>query len=539
MKGFVLKGTVTLWLVAVIAMFFTACAKKSESQPAVTITAESYAKILNGDLSDFAGTWENVYNEKRQLKVDGFFADGLTVSNFQESDNGNGAYSWWIKIDEDERLGEMGEAIFLYPAGVELDIEGFSLEYSWDYSGVLLNDKTKDRIVVRPVPLYENLFFTAVYYREGQAPTVETLAAQRQTAASSNPHPEILNGDLSAFAGTWASSTGGGVILRPDGIFASLSTMDYWVEAGGFSRGVDSFSGSWASNGTDYHWNTYDEEGRYRGVVLFPVGVGVRYGDVDYPSDTTRVRIYTYQHDAYPINEYLYYREGEAPAAASSDRDDHNRSYAKILNGDFSAFAGTWVTGEGRTNPLSANGVFGSGNAYNFKEIDSGYFEWIVNWGGEASEVPIRLYPVGAEVFNTWTGRHVQTDTTKDRITVMDVVRNDEVYYQPDYHVQFKGETIYMTFTLLPLMSGNTKIGDILTYLNFSYEDKQQQIDLEYLGPISYTGLGSISISAGDYNSDGHMDLTLNGVIVLYNPQIKNYPTPNDPYANYFPQGSQ
>jgi len=224
---------------------------------------------------------------------------------------------------------------------------------------------------------------------------------------------------------------------------------------------------------------------------------------------------------------------GEAAVATSSNR------YAKILSGDFSAFAGTWVTGEGRTNPLGANGVFGNGNAYNFKEIDSGYFEWIVNWGGGAGEVQIRLYPVGVEVYNTWTGSHIQTNTAKDRITVMDVVRNDEVYYQPDYHVQFKGETVYMTFTLLPQMSGNTKIGDILTYLNFAYEDKQHQIDLEYLGPISYTGPGSVNISAGDYNSDGFMDLTINGVIIHYNSQTKSYPMPNDPYAGFSPQGVQ
>jgi len=145
-----------------------------------------------------------------------------------------------------------------------------------------------------------------------QGTTAETLAVQRQTADPSNPHPEILNGDLSAFAGTWASSSGIGVILRPDGIFATASNMHYWKEAGGFNRGADSFSGSWASNGIDYHWNIYDEEGRYIGIVLFPVGVGVRYGGTDLPSDTTRARIYSYQHDAYPANEYLYYRVGEA-----------------------------------------------------------------------------------------------------------------------------------------------------------------------------------------------------------------------------------
>jgi len=102
---------------------------------------------------------------------------------------------------------------------------------------------------------------------------------------------------------------------------------------------VDLLSGSWASNGIDYHWNIYDEEGRYRGIVLFPVGVGVRYGGVDYPSDTTRTRIYSYQHDAYPANEYLYYRVDEA-ASQSKVREPaeltgewHSRSITGSCHG--------------------------------------------------------------------------------------------------------------------------------------------------------------------------------------------------------------
>ena len=47
-------------------------------------------------------------------------------------------------------------------------------------------------------------------------------------------------------------------------------------------------------------------------------------------------------------------------------------------------------------------------------------------------------------------------NTAKDRITVMDVVRNDEIYYQLDYFVQFK------------------------------YEDKQQQIVYNIINIIVY-----------------------------------------------------
>ncbi|MCL2186691.1 MAG: DUF6287 domain-containing protein [Treponema sp.] len=217
-------------------------------------------------------------------------------------------------------------------------------------------------------------------------------------------------------------------------------------------------------------------------------------------------------------------------------------SYTKILNGDFSAFAGTWVNGKGARVELKPNGVFGNYDEYpdviigNVRIAADGVYLWSI--GTEWFDSPITIYPAGIDVMG---GNGIlQTDTTKVRITAVDIpYRSDEVYYQPDYIVQFKGETIYMTFTLLPQVSGNTKIGDILTYLNFTYEDNQHQIDLGYLGPISYTGLGSISISAGDYNSDGFMDLTINDVIVLYNSQIKSYPAPNDPYAGFSPQGLQ
>ena len=280
MKRFIL-------LVVIIAIAFTACSKKSET--ATIVTADRYAKILNGDLSDFAGTWVNAEGHKTQLSSNGLFdlgtwGDRIVAYGFEKTGDGiNSVYSWHHRAEGD------GYGVTLYPAGTEVV----------NYDGnILQSDITKVRIYTGFGSDPKNY----VFYREGEAPTV----------APSNPHPEILNGDLSAFAGTWASSSGIGVILRPDGIFATASNMHYWKEAGGFNRGADSFSGSWASNGIDYHWNIYDEEGRYIGIVLFPVGVGVRYGGTDLPSDTTRARIYSYQHDAYPANEYLYYRVGEA-----------------------------------------------------------------------------------------------------------------------------------------------------------------------------------------------------------------------------------
>jgi len=370
MKRFILLVAV----ITITAMAFTACTKKNET--AVTITAESYAKILNGDLSDFAGTWENVYNEKRQLKADGFFADGLTVSNFQKTDNGNGAYSWWIKIDEDERLGEMGEAIFLYPAGVELDIEGFSLEYSWDYSGVLLNDKTKDRIVVRPVPLYETLFYTAVYYREGQAPTAETLAAQRQKTTQDQTKDELPKTMY---------------VTSPDGL-----------------------------------------RGRTEPSLMGSVVKAFAYGQMivvseksSTPTSIDGILDYWYLTSFSGDDVWLFggYLSDSLPVEKSSG------TYAKILDGDLSAFAGTWVDGRGYSRVMTTNGTFGEGTPNGFRKAESGHYTWSISFASGGGN-GVELYPVGVDV----NARPGQTDITKVRMLIItsgDSAYNpDEFYYR-------------------------------------------------------------------------------------------------------------
>ena len=375
-----------------------------------------------------------------------------------------------------------------------------------------------------------NLWLVAAIIAMAFTACTKKSDTQSQTATAeqthtANPHPEILNGDFSAFAGTWVSEYGDVTELRADGHF---------------DRGYQPFN--FRKDGDRYGWDLA-ADGDSTTLWLYPVGIEIYGGMFDatgnwkpgmITTDTTKVRIYTVFGST--PGDIVYYREGEAPAAALFDR------YAKILSGDFSAFAGIWVNGKGTRVELKPNGVFGNYAEYpdviigNVRIAADGVYLWSI--GTEWFDSPITMYPAGIDVMG---GNGIlQTDTTKVRITAVDIpYRNDEVYYQPDYHVQFKGETIYMTFTLLPQMSGNTKIGDILTYLNFSYEDKQHQIDLEYLGPISYTGPGSVNISAGDYNSDGFMDLTINGVIIHYNSQTKSYPMPNDPYAGFSPQGVQ
>jgi|GEM_PF-3604430 len=171
MKKFIFNGTVGLLLAAVIiaitAMAFTACSKKSlqtegstqsqtttaeQTQTAVTLTSNLDAKILAGDLSDFVGTWVNSY-ERIQLKADGTFGNGTAGSFEKYSDN---TYMWSIDFGNDR-----GTFLILYPIGTEI-------KEDFQYT-ILQTDTTKVRIVINRIDTSDK-----VYYREGEAPIAQT-----------------------------------------------------------------------------------------------------------------------------------------------------------------------------------------------------------------------------------------------------------------------------------------------------------------------------------------------------------------------------
>jgi len=164
---------------------------------------EKYAKILNGDLSDFAGSWVNIRGESRQLYADGIFGSPGTISDFGKNDEGTSdAYKWWV-LGGKSILGEYGYFVYLYPAGAALDIEGLNIINDYHIRGILANDSTKDRIILRPWPQMDALqpdYY--VYYREGEAPNAETLFAQSlpglvqaQTKAALEKYKNILNNE--------------------------------------------------------------------------------------------------------------------------------------------------------------------------------------------------------------------------------------------------------------------------------------------------------------------------------------------------------
>ena len=140
----------------IFVLMFSACSKKSET--AAAISAESYAKILNGDFSVFAGMWANHYTQN-QLFANGVFVnsstrsiDGITTGDFNEN---NGAYFWSLYDG-----GHLGYEIGLFPAGVPLMLG----------QNLVVTDTAKVRILI-----YQFDGFPTnddVFYREGELPPV-------------------------------------------------------------------------------------------------------------------------------------------------------------------------------------------------------------------------------------------------------------------------------------------------------------------------------------------------------------------------------
>jgi len=102
--------------------------------------------------------------------------------------------------------------------------------------------------------------------------------------------------------------------------------------------------------------------------------------------------------------------------------------YIKILNGDFSDFAGNWKNGSGDRQQLKKDGIFSDNGikVFSLGRQPNGVYSWIVGSGQDGWYM--KLYPIGVEVPD------VQSDTTKIRLTMvltMDgTASQDEIYYK-------------------------------------------------------------------------------------------------------------
>jgi len=222
-----------------------------------------YSKILKGDFSDFAGTWESSEYGPIQFRTNGTFNENWVASGFR-FDKDDNTYKWVIDDRRD------GSVMALYPIGVEIK--------KHNDGKIIQSDKTKVRLGYGYMDTSDFIFYRDTSGKAiAPAPTVKP---DNSPPVKTYDYSKILKGDLSDFAG--AVANGYGVKeLRADGTTADGQT------ASGFTRQNNP---KMASGGDFYMWGVNAEGGGFA-VVLFPIGVDVMGTDGIIRTVTARVRL--------------------------------------------------------------------------------------------------------------------------------------------------------------------------------------------------------------------------------------------------------
>ena len=151
---------------------------------------DSYAKIMNGDLSGFTGTWVNARGQREQLRADGTFGAGQAGAFWKSDGDANVYYEWGVHFGGEST----GMGVALYPPGTE----AVDMNYR-----MLLTDTTKVRLTIGNLGSRDE-----VYYREGESPV---LPINRTVA---------LSGDI--LLGSWGLPEGSQITF-----FAQAPLIDF------------------------------------------------------------------------------------------------------------------------------------------------------------------------------------------------------------------------------------------------------------------------------------------------------------------------
>lgn len=125
--------------------------------------------------------------------------------------------------------------------------------------------------------------------------------------------------------------------------------------------------------------------------------------------------------------------------------------YSKILNGDLSAWEGTWVNGYGNKVQLKPNGTFNEmeiSRDFQFESSTGNNYMWENAVPGEFA-YNVYFFPIGIEFVNYYG--NIQTDITKDRIYFIisaaeRTTTSNDVYYR-------EGEGVFSTYHEAPQAS--------------------------------------------------------------------------------------
>jgi len=124
-------------------------------------------------------------------------------------------------------------------------------------------------------------------------------------------------------------------------------------------------------------------------------------------------------------------QRGETVSAQTGGTAAGGYDYSKILKGDFSDFAGTWVNGKGDSIQLKADGSFRDDFRDRTFLFDKDSGTYLLSLGTGQDSFSMFLFPVGVDAYND-DGKLVKTDTTKIRLHSNNPrpSSNDVLYYR-------------------------------------------------------------------------------------------------------------
>jgi len=270
MKNFILNGATRLWLAAAIlaitAMAFTACAKKSEAQTDYSIYS-IWRYVSSADV-EHGGAWVDDGEKSIAIFKDGEYA--VVIS---------GSYAWR------GFLHDRGDYYYTFNAIIRLDYETgivYNVEGQAPYTFALKYDPQTRRLISADHTVEE---YYEWFSESGYVPDIDF----------SNTYQEFQTADISAFSGTWVNSEGGTfTILQPQS----------WE---------NEFPGGFKQFENYFHWT--HPAGDF-GIYLVPAGIDlILHGNV-LLTDATKMRLITEDLHSAPV---VYYREGELPSVSESN----------------------------------------------------------------------------------------------------------------------------------------------------------------------------------------------------------------------------
>jgi len=187
------KGkTCLLVLLAMCTLLFSFCSRNNTSKDgADKLEAASfevpseydYSKILNGDISEFAGIWVNGEGLRMELLSNGIFrgagsgdADGISSGGFKK--NEDGSYLWGVGGD---MYGGFG--VMLYPVGVDVIGQIGFVDFKFEM-GIIPTDTGKVRLAVVQAPPADP---KEIFYLESETEDVLLQPAPRGSGRAEDP----------------------------------------------------------------------------------------------------------------------------------------------------------------------------------------------------------------------------------------------------------------------------------------------------------------------------------------------------------------